>query len=123
MDCEVIQRDLAAYHFGGIEDDARRQVEEHLLACPRCLRDFLAIKREVETSPSLPSSRAKERLRKAVLLEIESHQPSVGWSWWERPLAVAFAGAAVFGAVLTVHTFSTAQGSAPREWVAPSTAP
>lgn len=114
MGCELIQPDLVTYHFGVIEHDARLRVEAHLLACPRCLKDFLALKREMETSEARPSGLAKERLRRAVIREIDRH---VRWSWWERPLAVAFASAAVCVAIIAVHTLETRPGAAPRAWL------
>jgi len=111
MDCKVIKPDLIRYHFGVIEDDARGDVEKHLTECSDCLRDFIALKREMETSDAKPSPAAKDRLRQAVALEIR--RPLVTWSWWERPLAAAFASAAVALAIFMVQTLASSQGAAP----------
>ena len=113
MDCNLIQPDLVPYHFGVIEDDARRRVEQHLGECPRCLADFFALKREMETTEARPSPAARDRLRASVLEEIDRHKVRVLWSWWERPLAVAFASAAVFAAIFSVHVLASSPGSAP----------
>ncbi len=121
MDCELIQIDLVSYHFGVIEQDARLLVEQHLAQCSRCLQDFIALKRAIETAPDArPSPMAKARLRKAVMQEVSPRHARVVWSWWERPLAAAFASAAVFAAIVTVHAVGTSQGAAPRGWVASS---
>jgi anti-sigma factor RsiW len=119
MDCHVIQVDLVPYHFGVIEDEARLEVEKHLLACPQCLRDFIALKREMETSDDRPSPAAKARLRQAVVREVA--RARVAWSWWERPLAAAFASAAVLAAIMMVHALASSPGAAPREWTAQQT--
>ena len=111
MVCALIQPELVAYHFGMIEEDKRLDVEKHLLECPECLRDFLALKRSMETSDERPSSGAKERLRAAVAREVA--RPRVPWSWWERPLAVAFAAAVILTAGSAVHALATSEGRAP----------
>ena len=111
MDCVLIQPELVAYHFGMIEDDARERVEKHLLECPECLRDFLALKRSMETSDERPSPLAKARLREAVASEVGRRR--VAWSWWERPLAVAFAAAVILTAGSAVHALATSEGRAP----------
>lgn len=111
MDCRLIEPDLVPYHFGDIEEEARLQVEQHLTECPQCLRDFIALKREMETAPARPSTAAKDRLRRAVLREVGTRR--VTWSWWERPLAAAFASAAVFAAMLTVHVIASSEGAPP----------
>ncbi len=117
MDCHVIQPDLVPYHFGEIEDEARKGVEKHLTECPACLRDFIAFKREMETSDERPSAKAKARLREAVVREVA--QRRVSWSWWERPLAAAFASAAVVAAIMMVQTLASSRGAPPHGWAAP----
>jgi anti-sigma factor RsiW len=113
MGCAVIERDLVAYHFGVIEDDARRAVEEHLAGCAACLRDFLTLKREIETADARPSRAAQERLRRAVAREVGATQPRPSWSWWERPLAFGLAGVTLVGAIFAVHILASSPGAAP----------
>jgi anti-sigma factor RsiW len=113
MECHLIQPDLVAYHFGDIEEAPRAEVEKHLQECPRCLRDFIALKREMEVGEAKPSPAAKDRLRVAVAQAVA--RPRVVWSWWERPLALAFASAAILVAGFAVHSIATSEGAAPRE--------
>jgi len=96
MDCKLIRLDLVPFHFGEIEDGARRAVEDHLAACPECLRAYFALKRSAETIELKPSPAAASRLRDAVAREVERSSGPVPWSWWERPLAVAVACSALF---------------------------
>jgi hypothetical protein len=110
MDCEMIQLELTAYHFAAIDAEKRQLVEEHLPGCDACLLDYLAIKRSVETASLVeaPSPLARARLRHAVALSV-TH----GWSWWERPLAIACAAAAVTAALFGVEVLRASPGSAP----------
>ncbi len=119
MDCELIQTDLVPYHFGSIDEVARERVEAHLLSCPACLKDFLALKRSIEAPEVRPSAAAKARLRKAVAREIGHEEATVKWSWWERPLAVAFASAAMAAAIVLVHGVESTPGEAPHSLEAP----
>jgi anti-sigma factor RsiW len=116
MACHLIQSDLVPYHFGVIDDEGRTRVEEHLVSCPQCLRDYIALKREMETTAEKPSPAAKARLRSAVADEVTRSR--VTWSWWERPLAVAFASAAILVAGFAVHSLATSEGVAPRAAIA-----
>jgi anti-sigma factor RsiW len=109
MDCDVIQRDLVAYHFGVIEGDARHAVEEHLFGCTSCLGDFLTLKREIETADARPSAGARDRLRRAVAREVGATR-----SWWERPLALGLAGVTLVFAIFAVHALASSPGGPPR---------
>jgi anti-sigma factor RsiW len=113
MDCNLIQRDLVAYHFGVIEPDARRAVEEHLVGCSGCLLDFVELKREIETADARPSREAKERLKSAIAAEIGA-RGRFARSWWERPLAFGLAGFTLVGAMFAVHLLASSPGAAPR---------
>jgi anti-sigma factor RsiW len=112
MECNVTQPDLVPYHFGMIDEDARARVERHLIGCSGCLRDYIAIKRMIETSEEKPSPSARARLRQAVVRQVQP--PRIDWSWWERPLAAALAGAAIFVACFAVHSLASGGGTAPR---------
>jgi len=115
MDCELIRAALVAYHFGSVEEAARDRIEAHLLACPDCLKAFLALKREIETAEAgpRPSEEARRRLRLAVARELAARSPertgaaaaaaaaAVG-AWWRRPLAFGFAAAACAAALIAV---------------------
>ena len=115
MSCERTLPELVTYHFGVIEDGPRREVEQHLVSCPDCLRSFLAIKRDIETAESgpHPSPAVLDRLRVSAAHELGLPAPR-GWSWWERPLAFGFAGVAVLVAMGAVAALAQSPGSAPR---------
>jgi anti-sigma factor RsiW len=115
MSCERILPELVTYHFGVIEDGPRREVEEHLVGCPDCLRSFLALKRDIETAESAPdpSPAVLDRLRASAAHEL-GLPTSRGWSWWERPLAFGFASVVVLVAMGAVAALARSPGSAPR---------
>ena len=120
MSCDSIRELLFAYQFGEISADERLPVETHLLDCRTCLGDFLSLKRELETAeseePASPASR--QRLRRAVAQELgvggELDLAQRLRAWWERPLAVGFAAAAVACALLAVHAVASSPGRMPR---------
>lgn len=117
MDCNVIRVELASFHFGELDDEARRGVELHLASCRSCLQAFLALKRAIETNDARPSETARARLRAAVARQIAAaRQAAPAWSWWQRPLAVAVAAGAVVLAVSTVSALASSPGGAPRGW-------
>ncbi len=116
MDCRLTQSALVPFHFGEVDPEERRAVEAHLTGCPGCLTDYLGLKRDLETgagSPA-PSSEARERLRRAVAVEIGASPRRRAWGWWERPLAAAFAASALVSALFFVHVIASTPGSAPR---------
>jgi len=116
MTCSDINPELVLYHFGEITPEARDEVEAHLLSCPECLADFLALKRQVETAAldERPSETARARLRSAVAEELGVETAPRPWAWWERPLAFGFAGAALAAAAMMVGVITTGEGRAPR---------
>jgi anti-sigma factor RsiW len=118
MDCELIRLDLVGFHFGDLDDEPRRTVEAHLPSCTACLQAFLALKRSVETSEARPSAAARARLRAAIAEQVAPQRPPA-WSWWQRPLAVAVAAAAVFFAASTVRVLASSPGGAPQAWSRP----
>lgn len=115
MKCSEIQPELLPYHFGEIDGTIRRELEQHLLSCQHCLGDFLAIKREVETAgtAAAPSPDARLRLRAAVAQQVRPEVVREKWSWWERPVALLFAGAAVAAALFIVQLIATGPGTMP----------
>lgn len=116
MSCEKVAPELVAYHFGTIDPEARHAVEDHLPGCVKCLREFIALKRDMETSEEEPppSQEARERLRLAVARELRARAPSHSWRWWERPLALGGALAMLAGAMVVTYTASIREGVAPR---------
>jgi anti-sigma factor RsiW len=118
MGCELSQRDLVPFHFGTLEASERAALESHLLGCAACVKDYLTLKRDLETGATAPAPRAeaRDRLRRAVALELRARSPSRAWRWWERPLAAAFAGSTVVFAMLAVHLMTAAPAAAPRSF-------
>ena len=116
MKCTQVQPGLVAYHFGIVSDEARGDIESHLLGCGECLRSFLALKRAIETgdNSAKPSVAARERLRSAVAQELGARMPRRQWSWWERPFAFGFAGSAVLASVIAMRVLTSGPGSPPR---------
>lgn len=116
MNCSVIAPELTAYHFGAVSPESRQEIELHLLSCRECLKQFLDLKREIETAESEPSASpaTRQRLRRAVKQELDQRLGRRTWAWWERPLAFGFAGAAVVIAMLAMHAVSTGPGAMPR---------
>jgi anti-sigma factor RsiW len=112
--CEALGSALIAYHFGACEPAERARVESHLPGCPTCVREWVALKREVELSEHapVPSGASRRSLREEMARTL--HGPARPARWWERPFAAGIAGAAVATAVLMVHALSVSPGVAPR---------
>ncbi len=112
MSCTTIQPELVAYHFAELSPETRSDVEEHLLACHRCLADFIDLKRAIEADDGdCPSDDLRLALRRAVASELAP--PPRAWSWWERPAALLLAGATVLVALMVLHAVSTGDGAPP----------
>jgi anti-sigma factor RsiW len=116
MSCDTVKPELVAYHFGTIGPEAREAVEEHLPGCASCLREFITLKRAMETSEDepRPSQAARERLRLSVARELRARAPASSWRWWERPLALGGALAVLTSAFLVTYRVSIREPVAPR---------
>jgi anti-sigma factor RsiW len=107
-----VESELVAYHFGLVENDERKRIEDHLASCRECLQTFLDVKRAVETGaegPS-PSPKARERLRNAVFAELH---PTPKRALWERPVAFAIAASVVLFAGAATRVLTSGPGSPP----------
>jgi len=118
MSCEEVKPELVAYHFGTIGPEARESVEGHLPSCASCLREFISLKRAMETSEDepRPSQASRERLRLAVARELRARAPAPSWRWWERPLALGGALAVLASALLVTYRASISEPVAPRSF-------
>lgn len=116
MSCDAVAPDLVAYHFGTLAPEARQAVEDHLPECGKCLREFIALKRDLDTSEEgpLPSPQARERLRLAVARELRPQAVTRTWGRWERPLALGGALAALAAAMLVTYQASVREEVPPR---------
>jgi hypothetical protein len=56
MQCELIEKDIVGFHFGLLDSDRRKPVEDHLCECENCLRAFLTVKGhfEIDFDDSIP---------------------------------------------------------------------
>jgi anti-sigma factor RsiW len=106
-----VESELTGYHFGVLDDETRRRVEEHLIECAECVRAFVEIKRAIETSEAAPapSDAARARLRRAVQREMGIGERT----WWERPVAIALAASVVLVSAATMHALTTTDGQPP----------
>jgi hypothetical protein len=120
MSCEWMEPELVGYHFGVTDDGLRGEIEEHLLRCPDCLRGFLFLKRDIEMAESgpRPSPAVRDRLRASAARELGLREPR-RWSWWERPLAFAFAGVVTVVAMATVTSVARWLGATPHGLIEP----
>jgi len=81
MDCRLkgvgVDELLVAYHFGTTSDEEREAIDEHLLSCSRCLRNYLRLKHHLdgEARALRPSSHVRERLRAEVDAVVGSPPP------------------------------------------------
>jgi hypothetical protein len=128
MDCGMIRSELVSFHFGEAAPETRGRVETHLLACAECLRAYLELKRSIEGAPTgadagarssaaernhddedgVPSAAARERLRHAVALHIESargrsRKPPL-FAWREAWGAAAAVAAVILVAIVVAKT-------------------
>lgn len=115
MNCDAVETELTGFHFATLDADTRRAVEQHLVACPRCVGAYLALKRSVEDAAagSAPSAASRARLRQAVEAVVRPKPARGVWSWWERPLALGLAAASVTLALGAMHAVATSPGTAP----------
>jgi anti-sigma factor RsiW len=111
--CSELQPELVGFHFGEVEPAARDRLERHLLDCRDCLAEFLELKRTIETAETdlAPSAKARARLRRAVAQEVR--RPRRKWAWWERPVALLGAGAAVVAALFALQLIASMPGRPP----------
>jgi anti-sigma factor RsiW len=120
MSCTTFQSGgLVGYHFGEVTAQERSEIELHLIECRDCLREFLAIKRQIETAEAgaRPSSAARARIRAAVAGEIRPRKQSV--SWWAWPMAACVAGVALVLAMAGTHAIQTSGGGPPHALTRP----
>jgi hypothetical protein len=113
--CEVVVPELIGFHFGILAAEPRGRVEAHLLDCGSCLRTFLALKHDLECPADdvAPSAAARDRLRRAVVHELEAARARPRRRW-EAPLALAIGATAALVAVLVVQNIATGPGAPPR---------
>jgi len=95
VECELIESELAAFHFGTVSSEARAAVEAHLVSCERCLRAFLAFKRAAEAEGGGPPDEARARLKRAVAsrLAVRRRRRTIAAFAAAAAIAIAVGGA------------------------------
>jgi anti-sigma factor RsiW len=123
MTCERIEPALTGYHFGVLDDGERRAVEAHLPGCSACVTALVALKRAIETGEDgpRPSPALRARLRADVARELGLVEPPR--RRWERPLAFAFALAALLVAMGATRSITEGPGTAPLHELSQPSAP
>lgn len=115
MTCDDVELELIGFEQGVLPPELRRELEHHLLECPRCLRSHLALKRQTDqvAPASGPSVDSRDRLRRAVARAVSPPKRPLRHRW-ERPLAVALATAAVLLALVSTRGMYQRAATAPR---------
>lgn len=73
MDCQDVTPELFGYHFGTLDEPRRSAVDEHLLGCAGCLRQYQRLKHALDGGGlAAPDPRVKARLRAAVMARTSS---------------------------------------------------
>ena len=125
MDCSVIDERLVAYHFGTCSDPEREEVDEHLLACGRCLRAYLDLKRQFDREGTAQRPRPEVRARLRASLEARFAPKGIdrirGWLHHPVPRSHGLAAAAalaIAAGVLVAVLPATTRRPAPEAPVA-----
>jgi hypothetical protein len=103
MDCKVASDALVACLLATAGDAERADVEAHLVECASCVREYFALKRNLERAGEAdrPSAAARARLRDEVARTFAPKAPSRARRWLRRPIPLyQGALAAAFAVVL-----------------------
>jgi hypothetical protein len=91
---------LLAFQLGAVEDADRTAIEEHLIACPSCLKSFLDLKRQVEQAAD-PGQRPSEALRQRLRENVARRVPIFRERRLRLVVGATLAAAIVVGIVVT----------------------
>lgn len=86
MNCDWIQQNISLYLYGELADDARHELEQHTMRCPRCAaelaeqQEFQALMNEVPVEEPSASFLAASRMRLQEALE-QTHPHR---AWYQR---------------------------------------
>jgi len=110
MSCKKFESALIAYHFGTIDLAERQALESHFLECSSCLKAYFVLKANLEAAGSIrPSDRARLRLRREVLAQVNPKRPK-----WQLPFALALAASVVLCSNFVMHLLTPSSGTMPR---------
>jgi anti-sigma factor RsiW len=102
MESRHLETELIAYLKDELPQPSREAVSSHLDGCAECrdtLADFRTLLAGVATTATPPVSWARYRAELRVRMEASAGRRR--WSWWRRPMPVAFS-AGLAAAVLAV---------------------
>ena len=109
MDCRMIEASLVGFHFGTLDAEERRAVEDHLPACGACVRAVVELKRAAEGDAGpAPSDMARLRLRKAVDKRLSQRRRRTAL----RTLAAAAVLALTVGGVISLRAWRASDTTA-----------
>src|SRR5437867_3900104 len=106
MQCEEVREQFADYVIESLEEPARSQVAQHLMACASCRVEAEELKTLWTALGSLPAARPSPELRARFDVMLEAykhgldHAPAAAWAqglsalftrWWPRQPAMQLA--------------------------------
>src|ERR1700744_6212824 len=71
MNCEWVQHNVSLYLYNELGDDARHEVEQHLMRCRTCAEEFEATKAFHETMSGLPVPEVTPNLLTASRMKLQ----------------------------------------------------
>ena len=71
MNCEWVQHNVSLYLYNELGDDARHEVEQHLMRCRTCAEEFEATKAFHETMSALPTPEVTPNLLTASRMKLQ----------------------------------------------------
>ena len=90
--------DWKAYALRELDQEAMRQAETHLAACPRCQEELAALRVTLDTLSTL---REEEIPRRIAFVSDKVFEPR----WWQSFLRPSFGAGALIAAAILVHAF------------------
>lgn len=95
MNCDAIQRDLSAYQGRELPATQMKAVEEHLIGCQNCRREFARLTQAWELLGALPAIQPSAGFKTRFWRRVreEEAKPQGLWRWMPLPrMAPALAG-------------------------------
>jgi hypothetical protein len=109
MNCQEIQEHLSQYLDNRLDGEERREIEEHLAVCPRCLPEAKLLSDGIKGVAALPEIDPPAGFSKRIMTQIrsEAETPTL-WARLFRPLTIKLplhATALVLVAGLAVYLY------------------
>lgn len=71
MNCDWVQNNISLYLYNELGDDARHELEQHLMRCKNCAAEFEATKAFQETMSELPAPEVTPNLLTASRMQLQ----------------------------------------------------